>query len=102
VGTLVVYNKKLMEKEIESRVEVMGDYKICTDCCIEQPKISFSKDKYKKDWYTSKCKSCVKEYYNENAEQIKNKNKEYYDVNKFFIIPKKYKYNKEYRSTERW
>ena len=26
MGTSVVYNKKLMEKEIESRVEVMGDY----------------------------------------------------------------------------
>ena len=54
-------------------------------CTCKEPKTldSFSKNKRKKDGLQTKCKSCAKEYREENKEFIQVKQKEWYLKNKF-------------------
>lgn len=73
------------------------DTKVCTKCGIKKPLDQFYKDKKKKDWYHSCCKSCknivnkkyidnnnliikqkAKKYREEHKEHIKEKNKNWY------------------------
>jgi hypothetical protein len=71
--------------------------KVCTKCKIEKPFDEFCKDKIRKDGLTYKCKYCIKEYYQDNKERMKEYKKEYYQVNKKY----KKEYNKEYREANK-
>ena len=86
--------------------------KTCTKCKLEKDVFEFHKDKYKKDGLRSECKSCQKEYREDNKELIKESKKKYYKVNKEKIKEyekankekiKEYKkeYNKEYRKANK-
>lgn len=60
--------------------------KKCSKCKIEKPLIEFSKDKQKKDGFTSQCKSCINKrvlnrYYS-NKDTLLLKSKEYYYNNR--------------------
>ena len=55
-------------------------------CCHEiKPVSEFSKDKGKKDGFCSKCKECrkqySKQYYEDNAEAVRERHKQYYEDN---------------------
>jgi hypothetical protein len=63
--------------------------KICNICNIPKELENFSKHKYSKDGHENKCKSCRSEYSKErnknkplDKEQLKTRNKEYYQQNK--------------------
>lgn len=47
------------------------DKKFCTRCEIEKPLIEFNKNKRQNDGYQSYCKTCHKEYVQQNKEQLK-------------------------------
>lgn len=67
--------------------------KSCNRCLDTKPFESFSKDKYKKDGYTTICKDCRKKYMSS-----------YYNKNRDAIIKNVqgwYEDNKQYRSTYR-
>lgn len=51
--------------------------KVCTKCGEEKPLSEFYKSKREKDGYNYWCKSCQKEYYQENKKQLIKKSKEY-------------------------
>ena len=77
--------------------------KKCYKCKEEKELTEFSKNKLKKDGYDGKCKSCFKEYRENNKEKIKEYRKEYKKYNKEKIKEhnKKYyekikEYHKEY------
>ena len=78
--------------------------KQCSKCKQSKPLTEFSKDKTKCTGYRSECKSCVKEYYQNNKEKIKEhrqknqeKIKEYYQANKDKIK----EHQKEYQKNNR-
>lgn len=54
-------------------------FKVCSSCNIYLSVHAFSKNSTKKDWYSSKCKSCqrqyAKEHYKINKDIYKEKNK---------------------------
>lgn len=79
-------------------------YKICTKCKKEKPLSEFSKDKSKKDGLKFWCKSCDKQwrennkderkqYLKDNTEKIKQQQKQYYQQNKNKLV----QYSKQYR-----
>ena len=45
--------------------------KTCTKCKVEKKLFNFNKDKYKKDGYQSKCKTCQNKYYLDNKDLYK-------------------------------
>lgn len=78
-------------KQRRNRQNCKDGFKICTKCGIEKPISEFYKDKYHKDGLRSSCKECdrkfetsplrieyMKNYREENREEIKIKKKEYY------------------------
>jgi len=74
--------------------------KKCSKCKIEKNYSEFHKDKKAKDGLRSRCKCCLKKYYQENKEYIKQYRKEnkerikqYYQENKERIN----EYNKQYQ-----
>ena len=85
--------------------------KICSKCKIEKDETDFCKDKNTKDKLNVRCRSCVKEYYKENKNEIKEQQskyrennemrleqqREYYQLNKEKINEKR----KEYRKNNR-
>lgn len=68
--------------------------KKCSKCKIEKCLLEFSKDKSTQDGYQYKCKSCEKEYRQNNKDNIKKYLKEYYKSNKEYISKKKKEYEK--------
>ena len=68
--------------------------KTCRKCKIEKDFTEFTKDKQNKDGLKYTCKSCSKEYRENNKELIKEHSKEYYKSNKE-RIKEYYKNNKE-------
>ena len=56
--------------------------KKCSKCGKLKPISEFYKKKNTKDGLGSQCKICRKEYYENNKDQIKEKNKKYYENNK--------------------
>ena len=59
--------------------------KVCSKCNEELDIDNFNKQGKKKDGairYSAKCKKCIKEYYKNNKEKIKENSKEYYKNNK--------------------
>jgi hypothetical protein len=67
--------------------------KTCTKCKIEKELTEFSKDKSKKDGLQLVCKTCKKEWENNNKEKRKEFSKKYLEKNKEKIK----KYNEEYK-----
>tara|TARA_B110000503_G_scaffold28839_1_gene46175 strand:+ start:195 stop:884 length:690 start_codon:yes stop_codon:yes gene_type:complete len=66
--------------------------KNCTKCKVKKELNNFSKDKQKKDYLNSSCKSCEKEYYKANKERLK----QYREANKERIEEYSKQYTKEY------
>ena len=86
--------------------------KVCGKCKVEKSFAEFSKHSSKKDGLQSECKSCAKEYLQDNKERLKERAKQYYEDNKELIkeTQKQYKqtnkerikeYNKEYQKQRR-
>ena len=74
--------------------------KKCTKCGEVKQIECFSKDKGKKDGYQTLCKSCIKQYYEENKERINERKKQYREENKERILKRQKQYyekNKERR-----
>jgi hypothetical protein len=69
-------------------------HKICTKCKITKPTTEFNKSKEKKDGHMSHCKSCRKEHYQDNKEDILEQKKEYYQDNRTDILEQKKEYSK--------
>jgi hypothetical protein len=82
----------------------MSDSKKCNKCGIEKSLEEFYKDKSKKDGYRASCKECVKKYYQENKEHIKERDKKYYQENKEKVkeYTEKIKENRNIRLKERY
>ena len=68
--------------------------KTCSKCKIEKDYLEFSKSKTTKDGYQYKCRSCEKQYRQNNKDDIKKYLKEYYESNKEYISKKKKEYEK--------
>lgn len=66
--------------------------KKCSKCKIEKSLAEFSKNKSSKDGYNNQCKTCYKEYQQNNKEKINENIKEYQQLNK----DKLKEYRKEY------
>jgi hypothetical protein len=78
--------------------------KTCSKCKIEKDFSEFQKDKKKKDGLRPSCKSCSKQYVEQNKERLKEYNKKYSKDNKEKISDYRKKnkertneYNKNYR-----
>lgn len=69
--------------------------KQCSKCKQSKPLTEFSKNKNKTDGHRSECKSCVKEYNQNNKEKIKERNKEHYKNNKEKIKEQKKEHYKK-------
>lgn len=76
-----------------------NELKICGTCKISKSLEFFHKNKDGKDGYRSQCKECCKSYhskhYEENIDEIKQKNKKHYLNNREEILEKNVKYNLE-------
>lgn len=71
--------------------------KRCSACKVEKPFEEFSKNKTRKDGYSSECKSCVKKYQKENKGKFCEYNKQYYEENKDKISKRHRQYSKQYK-----
>lgn len=69
--------------------------KKCNKCNLEKEYVLFYKDKTKKDGYMNYCKSCKKNYENQNKEIILENKKIYYSKNKDSMSIKNKKYYSE-------
>ena len=73
--------------------------KICTKCGVEKSLNQFKKNKLRKDGRTTKCKLCYKKYlreYNqENKEEISLTRKAYYEENKEICLKRIKNYNEK-------
>lgn len=63
--------------------------KRCCKCHILQPLENFGIDKTQKFDKAQKCKSCHKQYYEENKERLLEKKRQHYEENKEIISIKK-------------
>ena len=72
-------------------------HKICTQCKISKPIAEFHKDKYKKDGYCPKCKSCHKKYYQDNKESNNTRSQQYYQDNREDIVERRKKHYQDNR-----
>jgi len=69
-------------------------YKTCGKCKIEKSIKEFHKNKYYKDGLSFRCKQCAHKYNKERYNNLKEKFKNYYQINKQKILEKqKIKYN---------
>lgn len=78
--------------------------KVCSKCKVEKELTEFGKRKATKDGLQYKCKSCEKEYREQNKESIKEYKKEWYQRNKEIVNERTkewYKQNKEYEKEYR-
>jgi hypothetical protein len=73
----------------------MSVTKICSVCKLEKEINNFGKLKSSKDGYRYDCKSCRKNYRINNFVQIKQKQHEYYEINKQELLNKNKKYREE-------
>lgn len=71
--------------------------KICTKCKQEKPVTAeyFHRNKNRKDGFEEICKSCKKEYYQENKEHIIKNTRKYREENKEHYQQNRKKYNQE-------
>ena len=72
--------------------------KTCTKCGETKPFAEFHKQTSKKDGYRSQCKSCRKQYRQENREAIRERDRRYHQENKEAVNERKrywWKKNKE-------
>ena len=75
--------------------------KVCSKCKEEKELSLFSKDKKRKDGHRSSCKSCQKQYQQNNIKKIKEYRKKYYQDNKIVIREKKREYRKKNPESEK-
>jgi hypothetical protein len=75
--------------------------KVCTKCKIKKELTEFSKDKKTKDGYNYNCKSCNKEYREDNKDKIKEYQKEYQKEYDQANKDKRKEYYKEYREANK-
>ena len=73
--------------------------KVCTKCgkLLVVYSGNFKKAKKGKYGFASQCKKCDKQYYEENKEEILEKQKEYYEENKEEILERNKQYNEEHK-----
>ena len=75
--------------------------KTCTKCKETKPRGEFSKSRKVKDGLQSQCKACRrqynKQYYQENREQVLERQKQYYQENREQVL----EYNKQYYQENR-
>ena len=71
--------------------------KTCSKCGVEKDVGEFGKNKSRKDGLQERCKSCRKEHYEANHEEILAKNKEHYEANREEKLAK----NKEHYEANR-
>lgn len=69
-------------------------YKKCSTCKEEKLFSDFSKNKSRKDGYSYQCKTCVKDYYLENKDQVAIDNAIRYVINKEQVIERVIKYRR--------
>jgi len=73
----------------------MVDTKRCSKCKETKSVTEFSKDRCQKDGLQSKCKSCGRQYYQENREKKLEYVKQYYQENRGRILKKVKQYRQE-------
>ena len=61
--------------------DIFYKYKVCSNCHKEKPLIEYNRNKSCKDGHIGQCKSCVKEWRQNNKETLKEKRKDYSKVN---------------------
>jgi hypothetical protein len=66
--------------------------KVCTKCKVEKETSEFNRQKACKDGYTTSCKDCLKKYFKNNKEKLK----EYYRVYNQINKDERVKYQKKY------
>jgi hypothetical protein len=66
--------------------------KTCSKCGVEKDVGEFGKNKSRKDGLQERCKSCRKEHYEANHEEILAKNKEHYEANREEKLAKQKEY----------
>lgn len=71
------------------------NYKVCNECGEEKPLSEFSKDKNKKDGYSTLCKQCRKNYYLLNCSFILQYQKNKYLKNRKSILINVNRYNEQ-------
>lgn len=75
--------------------------KVCTKCKEEKSFEEFYKDKQKKDGLCCSCKTCIKEFRQQNEDDIRKQSKKYYQKNYEKIREKRKDYFAEYRKNNR-
>jgi hypothetical protein len=82
-------------KEEKARRDKLAEQgiKVCNKCKEEKPFSEFNKDKNKAYGFDGRCRSCGKQYYQENKEQINGRSKQYCQDNK----ERKKEYDKQYK-----
>ena len=78
-----------------TRYSPMVDTKRCSKCKETKSVTEFSKDRCQKDGLQSKCKSCGRQYYQENREKKLEYVKQYYQENRGRILKKVKQYRQE-------
>ncbi len=73
--------------------------KTCTKCGETKPFTEFYKHKISKDGYRSQCKSCRKQYRQENREAINERERRHYQENKEAIKERKRRHYQENKET---
>ena len=69
--------------------------KTCTKCGETKPFMEFSKDRTKKDGHRSQCKSCRKQYREQNKEVVRERERRYREKNKEAFAERQRRYEKE-------
>ena len=69
--------------------------KICTKCKVEKDEAEFHKNKTSRDGLARECKACVKEYYKENKNKIKEQQSKYRKENNEMRAEQKKKWRQE-------
>lgn len=83
--------KEKRTNKVQEKVLNTSGFKVCTTCLIEQPISMFYKNNNTKDLLNSGCKSCKKEYYKRESEQILERRKLNYKEN-YPKIKERHKY----------
>ena len=71
--------------------------KVCFKCGKEKNESEFSKSKTRKDGRQATCKKCNSEYYQENKEEVLDRERKRYQENKEQILDQKREYYQENR-----
>jgi len=74
--------------------------KTCTKCGETKPFAEFNKDRNKKDGHRSQCKSCRKQYCQENREAINERYKRWHQENKEAVNERNRRYQEERKANQ--